>query len=269
MEYWREDALPEHTHDPNEVTVQIDGLGRQLADLSAESDQEASDGPVFVDETGRRSRRYRRIGVLVGIACAVYAVIIVGTLLSGNSDAPWLPVDPKDEKPASKVDTPNRPADSLDPSASSGTTPSPGASESGTTAPATDGDGTADPSETDDGKGDEADGKPDPDPTGGGKPDPDPTSGGGGGGDPDPTVDPTKPGTEPDPTVDPTTPTPDPSTENPGDAGAGGGGEVPVMRPAAEQQSPLRVQVAVYVPQSPLSQSPLSSAQQPSEGSQR
>ncbi|MFE6159335.1 hypothetical protein ACFQ7F_10550 [Streptomyces sp. NPDC056486] len=262
MENWREDALPEHTHDPNEVTVQIDGVGRQLADLSVESGQEAPDGPVFVDETGRRSRRYRRIGVLVGIACAVYAVIIVGTLLSGNSDAPWIPVDPKDEKPASKVDTPNRPADPLDPSASSGTTPSPGASESGTTAPATGGDGSADPSETDDDKADAGDGKPDPDPTGGGDPDPDPTDGGGsGGGDPDPTDDPTKPGTDPDPTDDPTTPAPDPSTEPPGDAG-GGAGEVPVMQPAGEQQSPLRVQAAVY-------QSPLSSGQQPSEGSQR
>ncbi|MFF1696732.1 hypothetical protein ACFVXC_24495 [Streptomyces sp. NPDC058257] len=240
-------------------------MGRQLADLSAESGQDAPDGPVFVDETGRRSRRYRRIGVLVGIACAVYAVIIVGTLLSGNSDAPWIPIDPKDEKPASKVDTPNRPADSLDPSASSGTTPSPGASKSGDTAPATGGDGSADPSATDDGKrGDAGGGKPDPDPTGGGKPDPGPTSGGGGGGgDPDPTVDPTKPGTDPDPTVDPTTPPPDPSTEPPGDAG-GGAGEVPVMLPADEQRSPLRVQAAVYVPQSPLN-----SAQQPSEGSQR
>lgn len=257
MENWREDALPEHTHDPNEVTVQIDGVGRQLADLAAESDQDAPDGPVFVDETGRRSRRYRRIGVIVGIACAVYAVIIVGTLFSGNSSAPWLPISPKDEKPASKVDTPNSPADSLDPSASPGSTPSPGASESGSTAPTTGGDDPADPSKPDDGKV-KPGATPGADPTdGGGKPDPDPT----GGGNPDPTDDPPKPDPDPDPTDDPTTPSPDPSTENPGGAG-GGGGEVPAVQPAADQQTPLRAQAVGYL-------SPRGAGKQPSEGAQR
>lgn len=257
MENWREGALPEHTHDPNEVTVQIDGVGRQLADLAAESDQNAPDGPVFVDETGRRSRRYRRIGVTVGIACAVYAVIIVSTLLSGNSSAPWLPINPKDEKPASKVDTPNRPADPLDPSASPGATPSPGASESGTTAPATGEDGKPDPSKTKDGKAEPGD-SPDPDPTdGGGKPDPDPTDGGG---DPDPTDDPPKPDPDPDPTDDPTTPDPDPSTETPPGA-SGGGGEVPAVQPVADQQSPQSARAAGQL-------SPRGAGQQPSEGAQ-
>ncbi|MEU6992378.1 hypothetical protein ABZ953_17175 [Streptomyces sp. NPDC046465] len=88
--------------------MQIDGLGRQLADLPAEPGQEgAADGPVFVDATGRRGRRYRRFGVIVGIACAVYAAVIVGTLFSGNSSAPWLPMPgPKDDRPASTVDVP-------------------------------------------------------------------------------------------------------------------------------------------------------------------
>ncbi|MEV2255360.1 hypothetical protein AB0I94_33145 [Streptomyces sp. NPDC050147] len=233
-------------------------MGRQLAELAAESDQNGPDGPVFVDETGRRSRRYRRIGVFVGIACAVYAVIIVATLFSGNSSAPWLPINPKDEKPASKVDTPNPPADSLDPSASPGATPSPGASESGTTAPATGDDGKPDPSKTDDGKVEPGD-SPDPDPTDdGGKPDPDPTDDGG---NPDPTDDPTKPDPDPDPTDDPTTPDPDPPTETPGGA-AGGGGEVPAMQPVVDQQSPQRAQSVGY-------QSPHSADQQPSEGAQR
>ncbi|MFC8131261.1 hypothetical protein [Streptomyces sp. NPDC057302] len=232
-------------------------MGRQLADLAAESDQDAPDGPVFVDETGRRSRRYRLIGVLVGIACAVYAVIIVGTLLSGNSSAPWLPIDPKDEKPASKVDTPNRPADSLDPSASPGTTPSPGASESGATAPGTGDDGKDTPAEPDDGK-DKPGATPAPDPTGGGNPDPGTTDGGG---DPDPTDDPTKPDPDPDPTDDPTTPDPDPSTEPTGGAGAGGG-EVPAVQPAADTHSPQRAQAVSYM-------SPHSAGQQPSEGAQR
>ncbi|MGW6061880.1 hypothetical protein [Streptomyces sp. NPDC055189] len=236
-------------------------MGRQLQDLAADSGQEAPDGPVFVDESGRRSRRYRRIGVLVGIACAVYAVIIVGTLLSGNSSAPWLPIDPKDDKPASKVDTPNRPADPLDPSASPGTTPSPGASESGSTAPATGDKDPADPDKTDDGKTEPGDDKPDPDPTGDDKPDPDPTGGNSGGGNPDPSDDPTEPDPDPDPSDDASSPDPDPSTSAPGGA-AGAGGEVPVAQSAADQQSPLRVRAAVY-------QAPQSAGQQPSEGAQR
>ncbi|MFG2647314.1 hypothetical protein [Streptomyces sp. NPDC048436] len=195
--------------------------------------------------------------MLVGIACAVYAVIIVGTLLSGNSSAPWLPIGPKDEKPASKVDTPDRPADSADPSASPGATPSPGASESGSTAPATGGSDASDRSKPDKGK-DKPGRTTDPDPTSGGdKPDPDPT----GGSDPDPTDDPIKPDPDPDPTDNPTTPDPDPSTETPGGAN-GGGGEVPVVQPAADQQSPQSAQAAGY-------QAPRSADKQPSEGAQR
>ncbi|MGW0902763.1 hypothetical protein [Streptomyces sp. NPDC002853] len=232
-------------------------MGRQLAELAAESDQDGPDGPVFVDETGRRSRRYRRIGVFIGMACAVYAVIIVATLFSGNSSAPWLPIESKDEKPASKVDTPDRPADSLDPSASPGDTPSPGASESGSTAPATGDEDADDPSAPDDGKTKPGGGKPDPDPTGGGKPDPDPTDDGG---DPDPSDDPTKPDPDPDPTDDPTTPDPDPSTETPPGA-SGGGGEVPAVQQAADQQSPQRAQAIGHL-------SPRGAGQQPSEGAQ-
>ncbi|MEV0319186.1 hypothetical protein ACIBKX_06645 [Streptomyces sp. NPDC050658] len=233
-------------------------MGRQLADLSVDGGQDAPDGPVFVDETGRRSRRYRRIGVIVGIACAVYAVIIVGTLLSGNSSAPWLPIKPKDDKPASQVDTPDRPADSADPSATPGVTPSPGATESGGTAPATGGGDSADPTETDGGgKPGES---PDPDPTDdGGNPDPDPTDDGG---NPDPTDKPTTPDPDPDPT-EPTDPPTDPDpTESSGGGAAGGGGEVPVVNPASDPQSPQTSAQSVGY------QSP-SSADQPSESAQR
>ncbi|MCX4908293.1 hypothetical protein [Streptomyces sp. NBC_00878] len=129
---WQESEHPEHTHDPHEVTVQMDGVGRQLEDWlvqqakGAPSAQDASDGPVFVDETGRRSRRYRRIGMAVGMACAVYAVVILGTLLSGNSSAPWLPElgQKQEDGPAGKVDTPPLPADSAGPTGS--VSPSPG-----------------------------------------------------------------------------------------------------------------------------------------------
>ncbi|WP_150476903.1 hypothetical protein [Streptomyces alboniger] len=123
METWREDALPGHTHDPNEVTVQIDGLGRTLADLATGAGAGgAVEGPVFVDETGRRGRRYRRIGVIIGVACAVYALVIVGTLFSGSSHAPWLPVQApeggkpgKGDGPAGTADASGRPYDRVEP----------------------------------------------------------------------------------------------------------------------------------------------------------
>ncbi|MFF1626094.1 hypothetical protein [Streptomyces sp. NPDC058272] len=147
---WEHPDHPEHTHDPNEVTVQLDGSGCQLGDMPAHQGkgapgspgaQEGSDGPVFVDESGRRSRRFRRLGILVGIACAVYAVVIVATLLSGNSSAPWLPVPgQQDGRPAGKVETsplPSEPgpapgtggaAPGASATGSGGTKPSPGAS---------------------------------------------------------------------------------------------------------------------------------------------
>ena len=134
--------------DPDEVTVQLDGPAPQgEAGGKPGAGNDGSDRPVFVDESGRRSRRYRRFGMAVGIACAVYAVVIVITLLSGSSDAPWLPVPgQKDDAPAGKVDTSPQPAESGHPSggsdsvapgniptASDGTTPSPGVSVSGST----------------------------------------------------------------------------------------------------------------------------------------
>ncbi|MET7455147.1 hypothetical protein ABZT03_25265 [Streptomyces sp. NPDC005574] len=103
-------------HDPDEVTVQLDDIGGDLDDLlvgPGKGGAESSDAPVFVDESGRRSRRYRRIGMAVGLSCAVYAVVIVVTLLSGNSSAPWLPVPgQQDEQPADKVETPPKPEES-------------------------------------------------------------------------------------------------------------------------------------------------------------
>lgn len=128
---WERPEEPDHTHDPHEVTVQLDGAGRRLEDRLVDRTTvtpgvpDGSDGPVFVDESGRRSRRFRRLGILVGIACAVYAVVIVATLLSGNSNAPWLPVPgQEDDPPAGQVHTSPLPTDSVQPSeAGSGVTP--------------------------------------------------------------------------------------------------------------------------------------------------
>ncbi|MYR41175.1 hypothetical protein GTW67_03875, partial [Streptomyces sp. SID5910] len=129
----------DHTHDPHEVTVQLDavqlgdGVIRRAATKSPgkHAASDGSDGPVFVDESGRRSRRFRRIGIALGGACAIYAVVIVSTLLSGNSNAPWLPVPGQQQgKPAGQVDTTPAPSQSAQPSASGsagpGTSPSAG-----------------------------------------------------------------------------------------------------------------------------------------------
>lgn len=117
---WEQPDQPGRNHDPLEVTVQLDGAGREVAEGPGTAAKDGagpqdSDGPVFVDESGRRRNLYRRLGIAVGTACAAYAVVIVGTLVSGNSDAPWLPVPmQKDEQPAGKVDTPPLPGESAD-----------------------------------------------------------------------------------------------------------------------------------------------------------
>ncbi|MFD5162717.1 hypothetical protein ACFWMJ_32455 [Streptomyces hawaiiensis] len=147
---WQEEAGAEpsadtsdaagQTHDPHEVTVQLDAV--QLRDGFLRQAQEspgaeAADRPVFVDESGRRSRRYRRIGMAVALACGVYAVVIVATLLSGNSNAPWLPVPTKgDNPPAGQVDTPPLPAESAPASDTGVTAPGSAPATGEATAPA-------------------------------------------------------------------------------------------------------------------------------------
>ncbi|MFJ8753413.1 hypothetical protein ACIREO_29380 [Streptomyces sp. NPDC102441] len=109
MENWREGTRTGHTHEPNDVTVQLDGLGRQLSELPVEpSPPDPSDGPVFVDESGRRSKTYRRVGWVLAAICAVYAVTLVVAVLGGNSSAPWLPLSGQEEKHAEEVEV--RPA---------------------------------------------------------------------------------------------------------------------------------------------------------------
>lgn len=250
---WAESGPAGHAHDPHEVTVQLDavslrGDGGIERPAGGDGGSEGSDGPVFVDESGRRSRRFRRIGMAVGMACAVYAVVIVATLLSGNSNAPWLPVTgPKDNTPAGKVDTSPLPAESAAPSvsvgvtpgstptASDGTTPSPGASA---TAPGA----STSPVQP------------------GGSTDPDPTATETDTADPDPTdVDPTPTDTatvtpDPDPTA---TDDPDPSvtpTETTGD-GTGTGSDNVADGPSSS--SPIAEESSTAVPtDSPLSPSP-------------
>ncbi|MFE4059638.1 hypothetical protein ACFXP3_25675 [Streptomyces sp. NPDC059096] len=120
-------------YEPNDVTVELDGLGRQLSELpagtrpgakpaatgadttigtvigadgtigtgpdpahgprpGADDTAEPPEGPVFVDESGRRSKKLRRAGWVVAIACACYAATVVAALLGGDSSAPWLQI---------------------------------------------------------------------------------------------------------------------------------------------------------------------------------
>ncbi|MEU7471704.1 hypothetical protein AB0A94_24815 [Streptomyces sp. NPDC044984] len=158
---WQEEAgdSAAATHDPHEVTVQLDsvqigeGLELRRTTSRAGGGQEAAGGPVFVDESGRRIRLYRRIGLAVGLACAGYAVVMVATLLSGNSDAPWMPVPGQKGEPAGQVETTPRPGETgATPGSGTGlapdgtpTTGAPTLPAPDTTAPATGGGaGTAD-----------------------------------------------------------------------------------------------------------------------------
>ncbi|MDT3726991.1 hypothetical protein ROS62_19765 [Streptomyces sp. DSM 41972] len=238
---WQEDSSADATHDPHEVTVQLDavqiGAGGVLSRTpAAGAAPEAA--PVFVDESGRRSRLYRRIGLTVGLACAGYAVVMVATLLSGNSDAPWMPIPGQEEKPAEQVETTPRPS-ATDPAPSSGTslapgvgTPTPGASDlprpgSGVSAPAT-GDTGGTVRQPDDAA---------PATTPAGRASSQPATGGGdGGGATAPETPPADGGTASQPPT-PTTPTPDdpPPPEPTGPAGGGGeaGGTDSLSAPAA------------------------------------
>ncbi len=125
VENWREGARTGHTHEPNDVTVQLDGLGRQLSELTAEPGvPEGSDGPVFVDESGRRSKTFRRLGWVLAAVCACYAVTLVVALLGGNSSAPWLPLSgQKQHKKADEVPVPPAPSGSADAVVPVGATP--------------------------------------------------------------------------------------------------------------------------------------------------
>ncbi|WP_406394784.1 hypothetical protein [Streptomyces sp. NBC_00887] len=112
VENWREGTRTGHTHEANDVTVQLDGLGRQLAELPVEpTPPDNIDGPVFVDESGRRSKTYRRLGWVLAAICAVYAVTLVVAVLGGNSSAPWLPLSGQEEKKSGEAEVRPAPSD--------------------------------------------------------------------------------------------------------------------------------------------------------------
>ncbi|MFE7927911.1 hypothetical protein ACFU6S_04130 [Streptomyces sp. NPDC057456] len=124
----------EPLHDADELTVRLGGIDPVSAAGSSGNRIDSREGagtPVFVDESGRRSRRLRLLGVAVGVVCAVYALVIVGTLVSGNSSAPWLPLPGLgDDTPVGQVETSSVPSASASPSGSDSAAPKTGSSDS-------------------------------------------------------------------------------------------------------------------------------------------
>lgn len=75
--------------------------------MNPEAAQEDADGPVFVDESGRRSKKFRRIGWVLALVCAGYAVTLVVALIGGNSNAPSLLIPgPADDQADTAEETP-------------------------------------------------------------------------------------------------------------------------------------------------------------------
>ncbi|MFE2640728.1 hypothetical protein ACFXKF_39435 [Streptomyces scopuliridis] len=110
-------------YEPNDVTVELDGLGRQLGELPSDSGSlaEEPEGPVFVDSSGRRSRKLRRAGWVVAAACACYAMTLVVSVIGGNSSAPWLQIPGRaDDGKSDMVELRPTPAASASVSASPG-----------------------------------------------------------------------------------------------------------------------------------------------------
>lgn len=132
VETWREGAHAGHTHEPNEVTIQLDGLGRQLSELLPEpAAPEGSEGPVFVDESGRRGKSLRRLGWVLAALFLGYAVTLVVAVLGGSSSAPFLPLSGQEEhRKTEEVRAPVTPGQSPEAQAPPATTP--GASLSAT-----------------------------------------------------------------------------------------------------------------------------------------
>lgn len=141
VDNWRESKRTGHTHEPNDATIQLDGLGRQLTELPGEpGPPDGSHGPVFVDESGRRSKAYRRLGWVLATVCAGYAVTLVLAVLGGNSSAPWLPLSgPKEEAKAEQVEELPEPSADVDDGDLSDDAPEPGPSTSGIPAAAASG----------------------------------------------------------------------------------------------------------------------------------
>ncbi|MBT2395635.1 hypothetical protein [Streptomyces sp. ISL-100] len=269
VDNWRDDARSGYPQDPNpnDITVQLDtvrldGLngvdgfdspGGRLPEMpGAPAPQEGSDGPVFVDESGRRSKKLRRIGWVLAFACACYAVTLIVALAGGNSTAPWLQIPglADDQKKPDTVEISPAPEGSLPPGEAPPLTPgaTPVVPADATVLPSADGEPSTEPLPPEPGVTapksslPPKDNRPPP-ATGGTGPGTNPDPGTDPGTEPDPATDPgtgTDPGTEPDPGTDPGT-DPDPDGTDPGtdpDTGTDPGTTDPGAEPADPQTDP-------------------------------
>ncbi|WP_139140747.1 hypothetical protein [Streptomyces abyssalis] len=55
----------------------------------SEGQPEGGTAPVFVDNSGGRRRRWRRLGLALGAVGGGYALVVAVTVAGGNSEAPW------------------------------------------------------------------------------------------------------------------------------------------------------------------------------------
>ncbi|WP_327121824.1 hypothetical protein OG206_30595 [Streptomyces sp. NBC_01341] len=84
--------------------MQLHGVLRQLSGLAAHArPANGQDGPVFVDESGRRGKTLRKVGWLIAAVCAAFAASIVLSLFGGDSTAPSLPLTTQEGRVAPGV----------------------------------------------------------------------------------------------------------------------------------------------------------------------
>ncbi|MET4921650.1 hypothetical protein P3L51_04620 [Streptomyces sp. PSRA5] len=208
-----------------DVTVELDGLGRQLSELPGRTTEvpgipaaraaDSSDGPVFVDASGRRSKKLRRLGWVLAIASACYAVALGAALIGGSSSAPWLQIPGvSDKRDSQKVEIQPPPSDrptAVATPGAPGVDPGPSGSVPGS------------PSAPDASTG--ASDEPEPSGSPSGEPDPDPKPG-----NPDPKPDPG----DPEPGTAQPNPEPNPGESSPGPVDPGPGPD-----PTASETPPV------------------------------
>jgi hypothetical protein len=96
--------------------------------------------PVFVDSSGHRHRKIRRLGLVVAIPAVGYLVLLASSVLGGPQvDTPLIPLpEAAKQQPAPKVKTTQQPVETPepgDPSSTSETTVRPITEESTTPSP--------------------------------------------------------------------------------------------------------------------------------------